>query len=178
MKKYYAGIGSRDTPSIVLDEMTKLSGILETRGYILRSGGAEGADTAFAKGTNSAQIWVPDGLALSYLSKNTNHQYKILDSWDARAWESIKKFHPNESALSSKGRALHARNYRQVIGSDLNEPNSLFVVCWTKDGGPIGGSGQAIRIAKHYSIPVFNYFNLNTDEILREIDKFEILNDY
>ena len=50
MTKYYAGIGSRETPEDVCGRMTKLASILERKGYTLRSGGAVGADTAFAGG--------------------------------------------------------------------------------------------------------------------------------
>ena len=66
------------------------------------------------------------------------------------------------------------RNYRQVRG--LDEPDSEFVICWTHDGTDVGGTGQAIRIANHYGIPVFNMFDKNATEILREIDKYLMIN--
>jgi hypothetical protein len=44
------GIGSRDTPRDVLDTMTNLMYELHKDGWILRSGGASGADDAFEKG--------------------------------------------------------------------------------------------------------------------------------
>ena len=43
----YAGIGSRETPTEVLELMTKASTWLGARGYTLQSGGAIGADMAF-----------------------------------------------------------------------------------------------------------------------------------
>ena len=49
---YYAGIGSRSTPSSILSIMTILGKTLAQNGYILRSGGAEGADKAFEIGCN------------------------------------------------------------------------------------------------------------------------------
>ena len=33
---------------------------------------------------------------------------------------------------------------------------SKFVICWTKNGKGTGGTGQAIRIAKGFGIPVFD----------------------
>ena len=61
--KYYAGIGSRSTPEDVLDRMYKLAILLAKRSYTLRSGGANGADTAFEKGctivNGSIDLWLP-----------------------------------------------------------------------------------------------------------------------
>lgn len=171
--KYFAGIGSRKTPEPILKEMTRLSGILESRGYILRSGGAIGADTAFSDGTNNAQIWYADESHVN--GKNTYHDYRVLDNWDISAYSSVQFYHPKFKKLSESAIKLHARNYRQIIG--WNEPNSLFVVCWTEDGEEKGGTAQALRIAKDYGIPIFNYFNLSTEEILKEIDKLEMLYD-
>ncbi|NMA16004.1 MAG: hypothetical protein GX935_02005, partial [Erysipelotrichia bacterium] len=31
-----------------------------------------------------------------------------------------------------------------------------FIICWTKNGSGSGGTGQAIRIAKAYDIPIFD----------------------
>lgn len=48
--KYYAGIGSRETPTRVLQLMIKAAQRLAQRGYTLRSGGADGADAAAVVG--------------------------------------------------------------------------------------------------------------------------------
>lgn len=70
-------------------------------------------------------------------------------------------FHPAWSRLSSGVRHLHARNCHQVLGRDLNAP-ARFVVRWTPDGSldgrgqRVGGTGQALRIAHHHGISVFN----------------------
>ena len=45
--KYYTGIGSRETPKDIMQLMSKLAYKLASEGYILRSGAAQGADTAF-----------------------------------------------------------------------------------------------------------------------------------
>jgi hypothetical protein len=55
---------------------------------------------------------------------------------------------------------LMARNMYQVLGQDLETPTS-FIVCWTKDGKASGGTGQALRVAKKYNIPIFNLYNEN-----------------
>src|SRR5690606_12262312 len=48
--KYYTGIGSRETPKDILCLMVEVARKLSHLGWILRSGGAEGADTAFEIG--------------------------------------------------------------------------------------------------------------------------------
>lgn len=50
---------------------------------------------------------------------------------------------------------LHARNCYQVLGADLRTPTQ-FVICWTPRGSGEGGTGQALRIAKAYNIPIFD----------------------
>ena len=49
MNKYYAGIGSRKTLPEILFLMSKIAIFLSENNYILRSGGANGADEAFSK---------------------------------------------------------------------------------------------------------------------------------
>ena len=50
---------------------------------------------------------------------------------------------------------MHIRNVAQVLGNDLKD-HSRFVVCWTKGGLGQGGTGQAIRIARKFCVPVFD----------------------
>lgn len=62
MKIFYTGVGNRDTPHEYLEKMTALASLLEKEGCILRSGGAEGADTAFENGVRSLynkEIYLP-----------------------------------------------------------------------------------------------------------------------
>jgi hypothetical protein len=40
-----------------------------------------------------------------------------------------------------------------------------FVVCWTKHGGEVGGTAQAMRVARAHAIPIFNL--ADTDDLLR-----------
>lgn len=47
------------------------------------------------------------------------------------------------------------RNTYQVLGPDL-KTHSEFVLCWTPSGRGEGGTGQAIRIARAYHIPVYD----------------------
>ena len=51
---YYAGIGSRQTPTDVLEEMKSIAYQLAVQNWTLRSGFADGADMAFTEGADAA----------------------------------------------------------------------------------------------------------------------------
>ena len=158
--KIYTGVGSRKTPNVILAVMTKLAVKLNSNGWILRSGGADGADSAFGKGV------LVEGLMEIYYSK---HATKA-------AADVAKKFHPAWGACKPFVRRLHARNAFQVLGWDLNQP-AKFLVCWTQDGClchkdrsiQTGGTGTAISIAEAYNIPIFN---LSNSDHLNRVQKF------
>lgn len=160
---FYAGIGSRDTPPAILNLMERLAQILKDQGYVLRSGHADGADKAFEKGSaGQNQIWLPwkefnyadDGLTSS-------GHYIYRENWQATTI--AEHFHPAWNRCSEAAKKLHIRNVYQVLGPGLGivstETISQFVICWTKDGKASGGTGQALRIAEAYKIPIFNLFN-------------------
>lgn len=155
MNKYYTGIGSRQTPDYMCRFMTKLARFLDKSGYILRSGGADGADTAFEDGATNKDIFLPwkgfnDNLSLNYYTTEA-------------AYELAAKFHPAWESCSPAARKLHARNGMQVLGLNLDVP-SEFLICWTPVDDPHrwGGTGQAIRIANAHDVPVFNLRTLST----------------
>ena len=72
-------------------------------------------------------------------------------------------FHPAWNRCSLAARKFHARNCHQILGYGLNLPVK-FVVCWTPRGEVIGGTGQALRIAKHHNIPIINLANTDWRE--------------
>lgn len=97
MKIFYTGIGNRDTPYEYLEKMTALAFLLEKEGYILRSGGAEGADTAFENGVRSLyykEIYLP-----WTFFNNKVHGYvtplNLINCID----EILSRVHPNFSNL-------------------------------------------------------------------------------
>lgn len=58
--RFYAGIGSRETPPAILETMRAAARRLRDLGFVLRSGGAAGADTAFAEGAGvCSEIFLP-----------------------------------------------------------------------------------------------------------------------
>ncbi len=155
--RYYTGIGSRETPPEALQTMARCARWLAEHGLVLRSGGAPGADTAFESGVDQADakvIYVPwDGFQGHPLV------FKVPQAAEA----SVDLFHPAPKSLSRGARGLMARNAMQILGHEMDTP-SLFVLCWTPDGceshatrtRATGGTGQAISIASHHQVPVFN----------------------
>lgn len=148
--KYYAGIGSRKTPKEILDLMSIIGEYLQSKRYILRSGGAIGADTAFEK------YVLPENKEIFYKEDACEESYKYVD-----------KYHPRPYKLTKNSKDLLARNTYQVLGKDF-KTKSDFVICWTEDGCDshskrtrlTGGTGQAISIADDYNITVYNLANV------------------
>ena len=157
MSKCYTGIGSRQTPPEILSIMTRFALKMSRLGWILRSGGAVGADTAFEKGATRKDITIA--------SDATPEAMKIA-----------AKYHPMWSACSRYAQKLHGRNAFQVLGRDLKSPSS-FLICWTIDGcisnkdrkRETGGTGTAISIADAHGVKIFN---LQRQDHLARILKF------
>lgn len=163
----YAGIGSRKSPPYVLEQMRWLGGRLARAGFVLRSGAAEGADTAFEEGCmesgGAAEIWLPwkgfNGHGDAGLYGASGYSLPSDAHFDV-----ARELHPSWHALSPAARKLHARNVGQILGADLNTPAS-FVACWTLDGceqeatrtRETGGTATAIVLASRRDIPVFNF---------------------
>lgn len=164
--KTYAGIGSRKTPPEILIKMFKLAERLQIRyGYTLRSGGADGADLAFEGGADSAEENGHDRMKEIFFAKDSNLKAKKIAG----------RYHPYWNSLGPHKKMLHGRNSMQVLGKTLDDPVD-FVLCWTPDGCEehgnrtvaTGGTGTAISIASEYDIPVFNLYNKDAIQRLKE----------
>lgn len=174
---FYAGIGSRETPKEICDLMSKIAIKLYTKyGFILRTGGADGADMAFINGVNTLEkednkffeIYLPWNKFNDFYTNLDKECIVIYDQKIIKdAQKLVQKFHPDYKVLTQGGMKLMERNGYQLLGGNLNTPSS-FVICWTKDsadGNAIptsistGGTGQAIRLANFYKIPVINLKN-------------------
>ena len=168
--KYYAGIGSRETPAEVIEKMEKIASLLEKRGWILRSGGAPGADSAFERGVKdpkNKQIFLPWS---GFQDRDGEEEGELVfDKNEKWAIKIAKKFHPDFASLKKGGKLLMCRNTHQIFGPEKDSERSLFVVCWTKGGVDTRGTGQAIRIANEYGVPVFNLFHESHEYKLRSL---------
>jgi len=175
MSKYYTGIGSSNSkrskakkynpPKYALEMATKIGKKLETKGWILRSGGATGMDSAFEKlvSSKNKKIYTVDNFDFS--PKNYDFCRKELESVMDKGYDL--------DGYNKYAQLLLLRDVNQIIGS----PNmgdfmikSRFVICWTPHTdyfkADIGGTRFAVRVALKYDIPVFN--------LVSEIDRNRI----
>ena len=148
-----AGIGSIQTPNEICAAMFKIGTWCAIQKIEVRSGHANGADWAFENGAGE--------LCIAYLPwVGFNSQLKmcgnaIILDFTKEVMELAEKYHPSFNYLSPGAKKLIARNSFQVLGSDLKSPVNA-IVCWTKDAKTVGGTGQALRIAEDYGLPVIN----------------------
>lgn len=159
-KIYYAGIGSRETPLEIKEKIKIIVEYLNSMDCVLRSGGAPGADEYFEEYAKHKEIYLP--------WRNFNGNDSPLYKPSKESFEMTMKYHPNWYRLSVGARRLMARNCHQILGEDLKTPVN-FVICWTKDGGKTGGTGQAMRIADDLNIPIYNLFFEDTLEKILKI---------
>ena len=150
----YAGIGARATPRAVLADMEKMAGWLARTGWLLSSGGADGADSAFAAGTPAGQrtIWLP----WRGYNGHRGPDCRVLSAAALSACMEIAALsHPAWQRCSPAVRKLHARNAAILLGERLDRPVDA-VVAWSERGAAVGGTGMGIRIAEAHGIPVLN----------------------
>jgi hypothetical protein len=144
--------------------MTDIAQRLALKGLHLRSGGAAGADSAFAGGVGAGArtIYVPwrgfNGLPDSQVVLAPS-----LSNWED-ALLIAEEAHPACDKCSQGARKLLARNVYQILGDDLFTTVE-FVVGWTRGGRGNGGTGQAYRIANLLPDPPPIY-DLGHDDVL------------
>lgn len=158
MTLYYTGVGSRQTPLSVMGIMESVAAHLGAYSWVLRSGGADGADTAFENGCKTAkgakEIYIP------WRGFNGRSGPDYIHTVPPQAFKIAERIHPAWSACSPGAKKLHARNVCQVLGRDLATP-STALICWTLDGRKSGGTRTAIVLADEHKIPVFNLATLS-----------------
>ena len=175
-RRYYTGVGIRETPFEIYLVMKACAMVFEKKGYILRSGTALGADSAFEQGiTNpdNAEIYIPyksfpqkmwkENSAINYIipSENKDKYFQannlLMRNNLYKRWETVKQ----EWVMK-----LHNRNIFQVLGQNLNKKEkSMFCLCYTSCGSTTyeqtdpnrtGGTGTAINTSSFFDVPVFN----------------------
>jgi len=125
--------------------MIQMGKALALRGWVLRSGGADGADWAFDWGC---------GLVRG--------ESEIFFATDAKKWalkEAVNYVplgRPPFTTWRRRSQQFAARNMMQVLGRDQTQPVK-FVLCYFPgkvfDGG---GTGYAVRCALKHGIKVYN----------------------
>lgn len=176
IRRYWTGVGSRNTPPDILLMMQLIGKVLTDLGYILRSGGAEGADTAFYAGcklSDKFYEFTPEVFlswdGMEAYGKKWHHDPKegFYDAHRYKTWQSA-----NQIALLTRGswercgwggQQHHTRNVFQVIGHSLTAPSD-FLICWAPPVGKKtpwvrGGTVTAVKLAVQRKIEVFNLYH-------------------
>ena len=170
--RVYAGIGSRKTPQAVLETMERIGRAMARHGWTLRSGAAEGADTAFEAGAEHGrgprEIWLPwpgfngrtaDGASTRVGTSNQANR------------DLARQSHPAWHVLGDAAEKLMVRNVHQVLGHEPgSSPPSDVVICWTPDGEGEGGTGMAIRLAERHGIPIVDLGTRELPRLERSLD--------
>jgi hypothetical protein len=165
-ERVYAGIGSRATPPHVLEVMQDAASRFARAGWTMRTGMSPGADQAFYRGAVLAggrmELFLPwPAFEARVRCACEGHEVLVVPEPTRDAYALAARFHPGWGGLTQCARRLRARDCHQVLGRDLISP-ALLVVCWTPDGSldgtgrRVGGTGQALRIARDRRITVLN----------------------
>jgi hypothetical protein len=145
--------------------MEEIANWLSRNEYVLRSGGADGADLAFERGAHDkCEIYLPwkgFGGSNSNLIVQSSVMFRTAMIMAERIWNyrfNNKNVAIQWNILKTSTKLLMCRNVYQVLGADLST-RSEFVLCWTPGGEITGGTAQAIVLAKFTKIPVLNLFD-------------------
>ena len=165
----YAGIGSRATPSAILEAMTTIAAWLARRGWHLHSGGAAGADSAFAAGAPAERrtLFLPWP---GYRGCRGPDCRTLSADRTRRCLAIAADLHPAWHRCSPAARKLHARNAAILLGQDTDTPVHA-VVAWTSRGLVSGGTGMGIRIAHDRGIPMLNLGVLHPRAVCERLEE-------
>ena len=158
----YTGIGARDLPEEMYREFVYIGQRLAFKGYTLRSGGAEGADSAFEFGHMcNNNIPQPKEIFLPWKGFNNNPSpYFITKANQDKLFSIASEIYPFWENAKHSVKCLHARNIQQVLGEEPGiSPITDFVVCWTnRPEEQPRGTCFALHIAKKYGVKKYNFF--------------------
>lgn len=158
--KIYAGIGNREIPLSAFQELNKLARNFDKQGFLLRSGGAMGSDTAFQNGSEHHIIYKTDETIIHNGTDITIEQ-SICNNKELR--RIAKEHYPFWDNSPPGTRDLMTRNVAILLGPNVDS-KARMVVCYCRDEDS-GGTAMGIRVAKEYGIPVYNLFNENIRQI-------------
>lgn len=168
-KKYVTFVGSRQTPSAVITQATKVLFEYLCLGYVIRSGNATGLDSIVTTycSEKEREIYLPyEDFNYKQFGKSMNNAFlPNQEYWPnyQHAIELVYQYHLLHNAVPKEHMKYLARDVYEVLGIDLKTPSEK-VICWTPDGAETtaectrqtGGTGMAIRIADAFGIPVVN----------------------
>ncbi len=154
--KSVAIIGSRRISESQYKYLVSVAEAFARRGWMVRTGVADGADHAAMVGTRNVN---PDLLHTYLPWANYNKQYQadtdhatVYDPKEHITWgQSVYRYHPAPQRLSRGAFSLMARNW----GILMHEQPVDAVVALPMSLSDVGGTGEGMRIAKGNSIELF-----------------------
>lgn len=181
MQKYYTGVGSRDIPEDVENIFRMVGRALARKGFILRSGSADGSDKAFELGAsdvdpNLTEIYLPNKTFKSR-SRIQGVNYLPLVEGEIESAEKIYSTPTNKhkdgimpwfNKIQRYNQEFHARNVLQVTGR--NGVDSSFCIYYAPvvNGDVVGGTRSAVELCKSKGIPTYNLFHKHVKEAFLE----------
>lgn len=172
--KYFTLVGSRETPQDAFDTLKHMAWYLALDGWVGRSGGADGADSALEmallKLPNNMEVYLPwnnfngrkaNGTHLIDASKLPTYNDAMLIA---------EHTHPAWEKCSRGARSLHARNVYQVLGRDLQTPSNILI-CWAipTTTGVKGGTNTAVQLAKQHGCRVINICGMDDETAMSKL---------
>ena len=122
----YAGIGSRQTPAPVLEQMRSIGAAMAEAGWLLRSGAAQGADSAFEAGAANRTIaarqhprWNVLGAGAQKLMVRNVHQILGDDPASPDPVDLVICWTPRGTGSGGTGMALRLANDHGIPVIDL-----------------------------------------------------------
>ncbi|MFV0357717.1 MAG: hypothetical protein ACK5LG_21825 [Bacteroides thetaiotaomicron] len=169
----YAGIGPRNTPEKVRDQMTVIGSQLEKLGFILSSGDGIGADQAWAEEVD------PKNSRIFIVDKKPNCPHGVIPDFLQDQWDFANRhFGKHRGGLSLTTQSAHVqylfmRNLNILMGADLTacEPVDFVAYWYEKDcpNGWAGGTGHTVSMARDPDINI-PCFNIALDKDREEMD--------
>lgn len=168
-KKYYAGIGSRVLPMPIINLIKEIGYKMALKGYILRSGAADGSDSDFEYGCihacGEADIFLP----WRGFKNRVKGKFKGINYIDPiQGQMSVSRrlmidtgIIPHWDKMNETSQKFHSRNVNQVEG-DFDEPDVTVVIFyaptdWATDEVQ-GGTRTAVELARKKGIPTYNLY--------------------
>lgn len=194
MQKYFAGVGSRETPKNIMELMIRLGRTATDLGYKFRSGDAYNADKAFWYGVQQSKkfedigaeiIIIEDGFRGRTTDEKIFYDYsKLSQDIKDQCMEIAKGVRGSFHGLNEMGIALHSRNVVQIKGLDLkSNVDILFLYAPLNRNGRVkGGTATAHDLAVKEEVPVIKNLYIDEDyqwcvEWLAEHESYESYND-
>lgn len=159
VQRIFTGIGASDTPASACAWLQDLSRQLAAAGWLARSGGADGADTAVEQGVAQA-----GGLMDLHLPwRGYNNRASAFFGAQPEAMRLAESVYPRWQEVSASVQRIFGSCVHQLLGAQLQRPSDLVLV-WTADGCETeaersrrtGGSAIVIVLAHRRGVPVFN----------------------